>query len=124
MANKSKQFEWTAKYASKSPAVFMKYLILKRKEEKQDIPIDYLMDLWESQKGLCALSGVPMTHIRGQGNVGTNISIDKIDPNKGYLKGNIQLVCRVINHMKWTSNLSELTWWCSRILEVNFGNRD
>lgn len=47
----------------------------------------------------------------------TNLSIDRIDPSKGYEIGNIQLVCAIVNIMKSTLSISELQWWCKRIVE-------
>jgi len=59
-----------------------------------DIDIDYVMDLWESQNGCCALTGISMIHKFGELK---SVSIDRIDPEQGHVKGNIQLVCKFIN---------------------------
>lgn len=66
---------------------------------------DDLLSLFEHQEGLCALSGLPMTTVVGQGRVRTNISLDRGDPDKGYVLSNVQLVCDFVNTMK--SNLSQ-----------------
>jgi len=55
---------------------------------------DDVVDLWESQKGLCALSGLPM-----QKNPKT-WSIDRIDNDRGYTKDNIHLVLTHVNMMR------------------------
>jgi hypothetical protein len=44
-------------------------------------------------------------------------SLDRIDPTKGYIKGNIQVVCRLFNSMKWDSNQEELIHFCKSVLE-------
>lgn len=41
-----------------------------------------------------------MTFYLDNGRTFTNISIDRITPNLGYTKENIQLVCMAVNQMK------------------------
>lgn len=61
------------------------------------ISAEYLIGLYYKQNGLCAISGMKMTHrykdLR-------SISIDRIDSTKGYIKGNVQLVCQWVNLAK------------------------
>jgi len=85
-----------------------------RKELKQQQ--EKVFALYHKQKGLCALSGVPMTYLCKQGIVPTNASIDRIDPNKGYTLDNIQFVCHMVNIMKWTMSVEGLLEWCTLIL--------
>ena len=66
--------------------------------------------LWYIQDGLCNLSGEVLTFSRGRKNIGgleTNASIDRINPNKGYIKNNIQLVTKRVNLMKHTLTQDE-----------------
>jgi len=56
-----------------------------------------------------------MTHIKGEGYTGTNISIDRIDPDEQYVPKNIQLICYAINMMKWTQKQEDLIEWCKLI---------
>ena len=62
-----------------------------------NIDIEYVMQLWDSQKGICALTGLPMVHIFDSLYA---VSIDRIDSSKGHIRGNIQLVCQCVNRMK------------------------
>jgi DNA-directed RNA polymerase subunit M/transcription elongation factor TFIIS len=64
----------------------------------------HLYNLYHKQDGKCALSGLQMTWLTGQGKVDTNISIDRIDPKVGYEPKNIQLVCYRCNIMKHDSS--------------------
>lgn len=75
-----------------------------------------MYEIYYTQKGICALSGVSMTYQLGLGKVPTNISIDKIDPSKGYTLDNIQFVCDIVNIMKWTMNKDEVLNWCKLII--------
>lgn len=59
-----------------------------------------------------------MTHIAGSGRVPTNISIDRIDSSKGYLRDNVQFVCDIVNRMKSDMSLPELLFWCGNILRA------
>lgn len=74
-----------------------------------DIDVEYLEALYSKQKGLCAISGNEMTLISGKGCVATNISMDRIDNKLGYIKGNIQLVCRSVNSLKMNMGDEQFT---------------
>ena len=73
--------------------------------------------LWDEQKGLCALSGIPMTYELDNGRIYTNVSVDQILPNKGYTIDNIQLVCMGINQMKSDLDMSTLLFLCKSLLD-------
>lgn len=107
--------KYTIKHRGASPRNFLLSLS-KKKLERRDLTIDFLLYLYERQKGLCAISGIEMTHITGSGRIPTNISIDRIDSNKGYDENNVQLVCRQVNIMKSELSLDELKQWCFSIV--------
>lgn len=69
----------------------------KPKFQDCDLDLDYITDLWEAQNGRCALTNKAMTH---KFNSLFAVSVDRIDSGKGYVKGNIQLVCQAINYAK------------------------
>ncbi len=69
---------------------------LRRRPAANPITVDYLMDLWREQGGLCAISGVEMTWRRGELRP-TSISVDRIDRDKGYEIGNVRLIAYQIN---------------------------
>lgn len=81
-----------------------------------NIDCEYLNDLYQKQNGQCAISGVLMTYQAGQGRVKTNISLDRIDSSKGYIKGNVHLVCDLINTMKSNISLDEFYKWCALVI--------
>lgn len=60
-----------------------------------------------------------MTYAAGHGRVNTNISIDRIDSAVGYIRGNVQFVCDVVNRMKQDLPQEQLFLWCRRILEAS-----
>lgn len=82
-----------------------------------DISLDYLMELWDKQKGMCALSGIKMTFELKRGRTHTNVSIDKIDRTKGYTVGNVQLVCMACNQIKSDMTEEAMYYFCKNIVE-------
>ncbi len=82
-----------------------------------DLDAGFLKILLSEQSGLCAISGIPLTFIKGHGHIPTNASVDRIDVTKGYAKGNIQLVAHQVNTMKSNLSLDQLIVWCKLILK-------
>ena len=89
------------------------------KKGREQLTLGFILDLFEKQRGKCALSGQEMTFVKvpGRGRVPTNASIDQIVPGGGYTEDNVQLVCTVVNTMKLDMDISELRFWCRQILE-------
>lgn len=107
--------KFTNKWRSSSPRKFLSSSLSKG-IGRENLTLDHVMFLYESQKGLCALSGREMTYIAGQGKIATNISIDRINPFAGYVEGNVQLVCNQANIMKMQLTTEDLTQWCVDII--------
>ena len=111
---------------SASPEKFLKQWLLKvrgkmfnraRHKVHQDLTLEDLMDLWHTQQGKCAKTGITMTHLKGAGRIDTNVSVDRIDNNiKEYNKDNIQHVCYRYNMMKHNQDEKNLKMWCNAIL--------
>ncbi len=107
----SKRHTAVKKSVQRSPHAFVRYLtrmltrghrytrINERSDKRKVNPVcldvqitpEFTMSLWESQKGKCALTGLPMTHQFCDLNAA---SIDRRDSQKGYIPGNVQLVCQ------------------------------
>ena len=118
-----------AKYSA-SPEIFLlrAYQMIKqesarlvRKRRPVTITFEEFMEAWAAQKKkyglICPISHQEMTHIQGLGNLETNISIDRIDSSKDYIKGNIQFICRRVNTMKHNESLDSLIFWSRAITE-------
>lgn len=85
-----------------------KYEAQKRRGLTFDISTEDLVNLWNQQQGLCSLSQQPMSFVRGSSKSRNNpdvCTIDRIDPNDGYIKSNVQLTRWQINRLK--SNLTQ-----------------
>ena len=66
---------------------------------------EHVVEVYNKQRGLCAISGLPMLRPLCAADNETlkefqYLSIDRIDDNIGYVKGNIQLTTRFNNWMK------------------------
>ena len=108
--------KYSNRFISKDADTFIRSL-MSYFSRRETLPLEYVQDIYKHQNGLCAISGVEMTHIRGHGKVPTNISIDRIDSSKEYEIGNIQLVCHYVNTMKMAQTTETLQWWCEKIVE-------
>lgn len=76
---------------------------------------------YNAQQGLCAISGIPLAYQAGMGRVPTNISIDRIDNGKGYVRDNVQLVCDAVNRMKQDFSQANFIQWCGTIVGNQYG---
>lgn len=68
----------------------------KKRGQEVAITVDDVMALWAAQGGRCALSGIEMTWAKGK-TLPTSISMDRIDQTKGYVSGNVRLLCTAVN---------------------------
>lgn len=73
-----------------------------RNKFEVNVSVEDLKSLWHKQEGRCAYTQLPLLATANQLNT---VSLDRIDSSKGYIVGNIQLVCSAVNKMK--SNMTE-----------------
>ena len=84
---------------------YLEYLLktVKQRAEKKghdyNLDLAFLLDRYDSIEGKCEVTNIPMI-ISKEGTEYNNISIDRVNNNKGYTKDNIQLVCLGFNKMK------------------------
>lgn len=93
---------------------FLRHL-LKHRQRSKTLGLAFLSQMYESQAGRCAVSGLEMTRVFGRGRVYTNISIDRIDSSIGYEPGNVRLVCLAVNLMKLEMDDCEFSQWVGLI---------
>lgn len=84
------------------------------------ITIEYAWQLFQTQGGRCALSGLPIrfgSRARHPSDIAINAtaSLDRIDNDKGYLVGNVQWVHKAINIMKKTHSVEEFVRLCATV---------
>lgn len=90
--------------------------LLQKGFRRDNLSIDILKQQLEKQKGLCALSGIPLTCLLEQGKrFKTNASIDRLQPGQSYSETNIQLVCSALNSWRGDTELKEFIWFCEQV---------
>lgn len=65
-----------------------------------EFDLEQLRSLWEAQKGCCDVSGLVFNDERHEGafvKTPFAASLDRIDSSKGYIAGNVRLVCMAAN---------------------------
>ncbi len=79
-----------------------------------NIDAEYMYALWKKQQGKCALTG---HDIKLDDNYNLNLSIDKIIPELGYTKGNVQWTIFSANRAKGDMCMEDLISLCKMIIE-------
>ena len=94
------------------------------KDKRKSLPSEFtitkqdIIDCWERQNGICLLTGFKMTHSKGNGYQSLAASVDRIDNSRGYIKGNIRLVCRLANQMRFNLNDTDFKSWCQAVVKT------
>lgn len=73
----------------------------------------YCSDLFDAQEGLCAVTNLPLQYVGGD-DPQMCCSLDRIDSDGHYEKGNLQVVCRFIN--RWKSDGEDAEF--RRLIEI------
>lgn len=81
-----------------------------------EITLEDLIEKYEEQKGLCAISKVKLEHKQESLN---SISIDRIENNLGYTKENVHLVAKWINIGRRNATLDQIKQAIQDVIEAN-----
>jgi hypothetical protein len=81
------------------------------------VTIESLQNRWIKQGGNCSLTGMPL--MLATKKMGNTASLDRIDPAKGYVQGNIQWVHKDVNKMKNNLGQSRFIELCKLVAEKN-----
>ena len=93
----------------------------KHKDSTINIDLEYLKILWDNQKGKCAVTGLDLQvkHVHTKNNRTDKnpyqASLDRIDNNKGYIKGNVRFVCLMFNYARNTFSDHEVLEFCQKV---------
>jgi hypothetical protein len=97
------QLKYLRKYRKARP---LKYVLthIKVKSKKKgldfDLDFEYLTQLWEDCKGKCPMTEVSMSLENSGYNNPYSMSVDRIIPERGYVKENVRLVCLWYNRTR------------------------
>ena len=93
---------------------------IKKRKHDYDVTLQDLLDLWDEQKGICTYSGVKLLHPNEGGNNLNTASLDRIDSNLGYIKGNLQFISITCNQAKNNLTHQEML----NFIEIIFNHRN
>jgi len=108
------------------------YLSIKSGASKRGIEFnlspEFLWQLYENQKGFCALTDVPIVLVKKINKTNPDWSIitaslDRKDSTLGYLEDNVWWVHKRVNRLKNNYSLEELLYWSNLLLRKH-GNPD
>lgn len=66
---------------------------------------------------LCPLLGIPIDYTAGNGKTMLKPSVDRINPELGYIKGNVELMSSLANTMKSKATPEQLVFFAREILK-------
>jgi hypothetical protein len=94
----------------------------KRRGHEFSVSKNYLDQLLKNQKYQCFFSGrqlitPPLNHGQKRGQY--NLSLDRLDPNKGYIPSNLAWVDKNINMSKQSLSSIEFIHLCRMVVEHN-----
>lgn len=90
---------------------------IKNKYHDYDVDLEYLKELWDYQKN-CVYTGVELQLPKWKGinDPLYTASIDRIESDKGYIKGNIQFISITSNHAKNSMTHEQMIKFCDLII--------
>lgn len=92
----------------------------KRRNLEFSLSKEELYSYFEIQEEKCALTGVKLTfNIRKNKDYSGTASVDRIDSSKGYVKGNVQWVCKDINFAKQSLSQKDFIKMCELVANYN-----
>ena len=111
-------------YSSFRPYVIRARARSKRIGKNMNIDIKYLKNVWENQNGICPYTGIKMEISRTSQDADIKktpikASLDRINPDMGYIKGNVEFVCYCVNVAKNDFSKEEMINFIDKIKSVN-----
>lgn len=93
--------------------------LAKSRAKKRNLPftitLEFIEELWEKQRGCCFYSGKTMTRTAGAGHVDTNVSLERVNLELGYVPSNIVLCCMFLNTSKGTKTIEDWLMWAAEV---------
>ena len=93
---------------------------IRKRHKEYDVTVEYLKSVWDSQNGQCPYTGVKLIlkdFTKKDIDPMFLASVDRIDSDKGYIKGNIQWVSAPINYLKSNLTHNQVIDMCKKIQE-------
>ena len=100
---------------------FMRNVNRRRFKKEVSINIDYIMEVWEQQKGICPFTGwelvLPVNScvFASKDDRPRRASLDRVDSSKGYVKGNVRFISVMANNCKNNFTDEEVKTFCKAV---------
>lgn len=98
-------------YARKSTNTRSKKKNINPDKLEFNIDKDYIQELWEKQEGKCYYTRIPFDI----DDKNMSPSIDRIDSNRGYIKGNICICLSIVNKAKSDLDIGTFKWMITNL---------
>lgn len=82
-----------------------------------DITIEEVWDIFEKQSRKCIFTGLPLAFSKSFKSKEQTASLDRINPDLGYVRGNVQWVHKEINMMRGKRTVDEFIKWCKLVAQ-------
>ncbi|KKN24307.1 hypothetical protein LCGC14_0896150 [marine sediment metagenome] len=90
----------------------------RRQTSDSNITQQFLLDLYEQQKGLCHYTQVLLSiEVTPNKRNPSGISLDRVDPSRGYYQDNVVLCCWTANIMKHKLSKSAFISLCREVIQ-------
>lgn len=117
VGDKNPAWKGTGKLSATKYGEIKRQAIGRKKEF--DVTIEYLWDLFLKQDRRCALTNLPLDFGRNGHRNETTASLDRIDNDKGYLKGNVRWVLKDINMIRGSYDSDYFIKLCHAVANAN-----
>jgi len=107
----------TIKYREKNYENFL-LLQIKSSAKKRNLEFNLTIEDIIIPK-FCKYTNIELTKTIGGGLLNSAPSIDRIDTNKGYIKGNIQIISHLANKMKSNCTINELLTFAENVIKLH-----
>jgi hypothetical protein len=72
-----------------------------------NLDVEYLKSIYPNNNK-CPILNIKLVRSRNGNGQDNSPSLDRIDSNKGYIKGNVMFMCQLANRMKNNANIKQL----------------
>ncbi len=122
---------WAARCEANPNLLFSKAIANAKKRSKEkglvfEIDIDYIKKIYSEQSGKCYYSKLPLNIVKSQESGlhdSFKMTLDRLDPNKGYVKGNVVWCAYCINSFKLNMSKDKIVEVCKAIIN-NFNEKE
>lgn len=121
--DKIKEYSAKGNWAKKTDeySQFRYHLRNAKRHARQEIQITLqdLLELWNTQNGLCAVTKIPLLSKYFDDNKPKNpyqASLDRIDHTKGYTKQNVRFVCYMFNIARNNFSDKDVLEFCKKVM--------